>query len=160
VTPTGGFSTPRDAKRLAVAFGSGITLLGVVRTLSEAGAEVVVAPDAEKMVRRSRHFRAGPDKLLGVRPETLAEALTCLPHQTVLFPCSDLWVRTIAGLPDAIRRDYPASVSSPATLDLLVDKALFRSKLEALGLPHPTTRTLTATRISMTCPTTFYPRRF
>ena len=130
-----------DVSRTKVlALGSGITLLGVLRTLSEVKADVIALPDIDRVTRRSRWYRAGPRELSGMKAEMLAQCLESLPVPTVLMPCSDLWVRTVAALPAEVRTRYPASVAPLQTLDLLVDKASFGSALDRLGLPHPPTR--------------------
>jgi D-aspartate ligase len=123
-----------------LALGSGITLLGVVRALSEGTADVIALSDADRVTRRSRLYRAGPAALLGMKPDTLAERLESLPAPTVLMPCSDVWIRTVAALPAKTRQRYPASIAPLQALDLLVDKARFGAALDRLGLPHPTTR--------------------
>jgi predicted ATP-grasp superfamily ATP-dependent carboligase len=129
------------AKRTNVlALGSGITLLGVLRTLSAVNADVVALPDADRLTRRSRWYRAGPRALAGMKADTLAACLESLPGPTVLMPCSDLWVRTVAALPAEVRTRYPASVAPLQALDVLVDKARFGSTLDRLELPHPATR--------------------
>ena len=129
------------AKRARVlALGSGITLLGVLRTLSESGADVIALPDIDRVTRRSRWYRAGPAALSGLKAEMLAQRLESLPAPTILMACSDLWVRTVAALPAAVRARYPASVAPLAALDLLVDKARFGAALDRLQLPHPGTR--------------------
>jgi predicted ATP-grasp superfamily ATP-dependent carboligase len=125
-----------------LALGSGVTLLGVLRTLSEVNAEVIALPDVDRAARRSRWYRAAPLALSGMKPDTLAHSLEILPVPTVLMPCTDLWARTVAALPGDIRARYPASVASAETLNLLVDKARFGAALDRLGLPHPTTRPL------------------
>jgi D-aspartate ligase len=78
--------------------------------------------------------------LSGISPETLPQALTSLPVPTVLMPCSDIWVRTVAALPAGIRARYPACVAPIQALDLLVDKSRFGETLDRLGSPHPATR--------------------
>ena len=125
-----------------LALGSGITLLGVLRTLSEVNADVITPPDVDRLSRRSRSYRAGPSTLAGMTPDTLARCLEFLPVPTVLMPCSDLWVRTVAALPTEIRNRYPVSIAPLQVLDLLVDKARFAGTLDRLGLPHPATSTL------------------
>jgi len=115
-----------------------------MRALSDAGADVFALPDADRMSRRSRLFRGAPSNLVGLRAETLAGALPSLPPRTVLFPCSDMWARAIAALPDESRRAYPASIAPLAALDILVDKGKFRETLERLDIPHPTTRNLSS----------------
>jgi D-aspartate ligase len=132
-------------KRVKVlALGSGITVLGVLRTLSAVNADVVALPDTDRATRRSRWYRASPRALSGVTPDTLVRALESLPVPTVLMPCTDLWARTVAALPAEVRARYPASVAPADTLNLLVDKARFGATLDRLGLPHPRTRPLKA----------------
>ena len=129
-----------------LALGSGITLLGVLRTLSEVNADVITPPDIDRVPRRSRSYRAGPSALSGMSPDTLVQCLEFLPGPTVLMPCSDLWVRTVAALPAEFRTRYPVSIAPLQALDLLVDKARFAGALDRLGLPHPATRTLKSVR--------------
>jgi predicted ATP-grasp superfamily ATP-dependent carboligase len=125
-----------------LALGSGITLLGVLRALSETEFDVFVLPDTEGPARRSRWFRPGPPSLAGLKPSMLARALESLPSPTVLIPCSDLWVRTVAGLPSEFQARYPFSVAPLEAIEVLVDKNRFRETLARLGLPHPTTHML------------------
>lgn len=128
-----------------LALGSGLTLLGVIRALSEVSADVFALPDAEGAPRRSRWFRPGPSSLSGLTPNMLQGGLESLPGPTVLMPCSDLWVRAVAALPAQIRARHPASVASLAAIDALIDKNRFRATLEGLGLPHPSTQILRST---------------
>lgn len=135
-----------DTRTKVLVLGSGITVLGVLRALSQTNADVFALPDVDRVTRRSRWFRAAPRALLGLKPDSLAQRLEALPDQTVLMPCSDLWVRTVAALPAEIRTRYPASVAPIDALDILVDKASFASTLDRLGLPHPATRLLVSVR--------------
>jgi D-aspartate ligase len=128
-----------------LALGSGLTLLGVIRALSEVNADVFALPDAEGAARSSRWFHPGAPALSGLTPNNLQRGLQNLPSRTVLMPCSDLWVRAVAALPAEIRTRYPASVAPLAAIDVLVDKSHFRDTLDQLGLPHPTTRLLRST---------------
>src|SRR6202023_268771 len=108
---------PDDAVRVAakpakaLALGSGITLLGVLRTLSEVNVEVIALPDIDRVTRRSRRYRSGPRALSGMNADTLARCLEVLPVPTVLIPCSDLWVRTVASLPAEVLSRYPSSIA-------------------------------------------------
>jgi D-aspartate ligase len=122
-----------------LALGTGITVLGVLRALSKSNAYVVALPDVDRVTRRSRWFRPAPRALSGMKADTLSLCLENLSVPTVLLPCSDLWVRTVAALPADVRIRYPASVAPLQALDLLVDKARFGSTLDRLGLPHPAT---------------------
>jgi len=135
-----------ERRTRVLVLGSGITVLGVLRALSEADADAVAMPDVDRVTRRSRWFRAGPSALSGMKPDALSQALESLPVPTVLLACSDLWVRTVAALPAEIRIRYPSSVAPLQALDLLVDKGRFSSTLDRLGLPHPATHLMKSVR--------------
>jgi predicted ATP-grasp superfamily ATP-dependent carboligase len=120
--------------------GTGVTLLGVLRSLRAAGFDAMALPDVADFNRRSRAFRAGPLELAGLTPATLPDRAADLPAGTVLIPCSDAWVRAIAALGPELRARWPASVGSLETLETLLDKARLAQALERLGLPHPFTR--------------------
>jgi D-aspartate ligase len=135
----------KAAERTRVlALGTGITVLGVLRTLSKADAEVYTLPDIDRFTRRSRWYRAAPRALAAMKPDTLSQSLEGLPSPVVLMPCSDLWVRTVAALPPEVLARYPASIAPGQALDLLVDKARFGATLDRLKLPHPATRLMKA----------------
>src|SRR3954468_21235805 len=121
------------------ALGSGITLLGVLRTLSRGNAHVIALPDVDRVTRRSRWYRAAPASFAGLTAKTLPQALEKLPAPPVLMPCSDYWARAVAALPEEVRLRYPASTAPLEALDTLVDKARFAATLSRLNLPHPTT---------------------
>jgi D-aspartate ligase len=125
-----------------LALGSGITLLGVLRALSEIDADVMALPDADRAARRSRWYRSAPRSFVGVNADTIGQRLESLPAGTVLMPCSDFWARTVAGLSTEVRARYPSSSAPLSALDLLVDKGRFGAALDRLGLPHPRTRKL------------------
>jgi len=132
--------TPQRTTVLAL--GSGITLLGVLRALSRRNVDVLALPDADLATQRSRWYRAAPKSLSAMKPEMLADRLKALPVNTVLMPCSDIWVRTVAALPADVRARYPASVPPLSAVETVVDKSRFRNALERLKLPHPTTRVM------------------
>lgn len=129
-----------------LALGSGITLLGVLRALSEIDADVMALPDADRAARRSRWYRSAPRSFIGVNADTIGQRLESLPAGTVLMPCSDFWARTVAGLPTEVRARYPSSSAPLSALDLLVDKGRFGATLDRLGLPHPRTRKLESSK--------------
>jgi D-aspartate ligase len=137
----------RVAERPKVlALGSGITLLGVLRALSEIDADVMALPDADRAARRSRWYRSAPRSFLGVNADAIAQRLESLAAPTVLMPCSDFWARIVAALPAEVRARYPSSSAPLSALDLLVDKGRFGAALDRLGLPHPRTRKLKSIR--------------
>lgn len=102
-------------------------------------------PDADQITRRSRWYRPAKS-LAGLTPESLATRLEVLPAGTVLMPCSDIWVRAVAALPEPSRRCWPACAAALSALDVLVDKGHFGATLDRLGLPHPSTRSITSTK--------------
>jgi D-aspartate ligase len=128
--------------RSVLALGSGVTLLGVIRALSQVDADVFALPDADGAPRQSRWFKPAPSYLAALTPAKLSNAIERLPSPTVLMPCSDAWVSAVAALPDVIRRRHPASVAPVDAIEILVDKNRFRETLKRLGLPHPTTQIL------------------
>ena len=135
-------SSPGRPKVLVL--GSGVTLLGVIRALSKVAADVFVLPDAQGPARRSRWFRKAPSYLAGLTPASLPEALRKSPDRMVLMPASDAWVKAVASLPQDIMGRHAASVPPVAAVEALVDKGRFRETLNHLGLPHPTTRSLSS----------------
>lgn len=139
-------------KRRVLALGSGITLLGVIRVLSQVGVDVFALPDADGPASRSRWFRAAPSQFAGLKPAALINALGTLQSPTVLLPCSDAWVKAVSELPESVRRTHPASVAPPDAARVLVDKNRFRDTLARLGLPHPTTINLISERDLETVP--------
>jgi predicted ATP-grasp superfamily ATP-dependent carboligase len=98
---------------------------------------VYVAGQLQDMNRRTRWHRELP----GPHPEAPADLpgwLDGLPlERAVLLPCSDEWALAVASLDDERRSRFPASVSSPETIGILVDKARSARTLTELGVPHP-----------------------
>jgi predicted ATP-grasp superfamily ATP-dependent carboligase len=125
-----------------LALGSGISLLGALRTLSRLNVNAIALPDVDRVTRRSRWYKAAPSSLVALTSASLEARLSELPIGTVLIPCSDSWARAIAALPADTLRRYPASIAPLAALDTLVDKSEFRATLNRLGLPHPQTITV------------------
>ena len=133
---------PSLGRQGVLALGSGVTLLGVIRALSQVNADVFALPDTQGAPRRSRWFRRAPPYLSGLTLGMLPSALERLPSPMVLMPCSDAWVKAVAALPDATLSRYPASIAPVDAVDVLVDKNRFRNTLSRLGLPHPRTQIL------------------
>jgi D-aspartate ligase len=126
--------------RQVLALGGGVTLISVLRVLNRAGASVVTIPDEGNSARRSRYFRAGPAALRGVTAETLASVIDCLTPDTVLFPCSDVWVDGLVALPPSAAERHPMCVAPASAVEVLVDKARFDATMARLDLPHPASR--------------------
>lgn len=113
--------------------------LGVIRALARIPQFTVGM--AESPVSYSRWHRRLPHQVGDdPTPESLAGFLTRLPaERMVLIPCSDEWVAAVAGLPPTLAARFPASVASPDTIDICLDKGRFAETLARLGLPHPRT---------------------
>ncbi len=125
----------------ALVFGSGLTVLGVIRSLARAGIPSLVVPDARDFAARSRWYREAPAPAGGRGAQDDLEGyLSGLPmEQAVLMPCSDAWVMRCARLPEASRTRYRACVAAPAAIEALVDKASFATAAREAGVPVPRT---------------------
>lgn len=127
-------------KRVPVlVLGSGVTGLGVVRALADAGIPAYALADHPAQMRWSRWYRAAP----GSERAALADLpgyLRSLPwKRAVLMPCSDHWTLAVSRLPEALRERFPASVPPAGVLEALVDKLGLARLLEPLAIPHPRT---------------------
>jgi predicted ATP-grasp superfamily ATP-dependent carboligase len=116
-------------------FSSGITALSV---LGRRGLRPFAADSSSPLLRSSRWFRGVPGHVISRDDLPLGEALASLPlERAVLIACSDHWVSQVAALSPALRERFPASVPSPDTIQMLVDKACFADLLDRTGTPHP-----------------------
>lgn len=121
-----------------------MTLLGTLRSLGEVGIECLVAPgfcEPDDVARDSRWFRE-----LTLRPgvpspvEDLEGYLDTLHiPRAVLLPCGDGAARAVSRLPSRLTSRFPTSLSDPASLHRIMDKAELADLLESLGVPHPET---------------------
>jgi predicted ATP-grasp superfamily ATP-dependent carboligase len=124
-----------------VVLGSGITALGVVRSLGRAGLRPYLVGKHADFACRSRWVR---NRVLHLEesadPVALLAGLTLhgIEH-AVLIPATDTWATAVSRLPDDARDRFHTSLPSAEILDLLVDKWLFAETLEAHGVPHPRT---------------------
>ena len=122
-------------------FGSGLTVLGVIRLLRRSGTPFWVVGDGGELAGRSRWFRAAPASSSAADPgKDLAGFLAGLAvERAVLLPCSDAWVLRVARTIDGLGPRFVASVASPVALERLLDKWHLAETLKALGVPHPRT---------------------
>ena len=132
------------AGRGVLALGSSLTLLGTIRVLAAAGADIVVPLDADSFVRRSRVFRSKGTRTADCAEPGFGDRLSALPDGTVLIPCSDAWARTLGALAPEARARYPVSVAPLETLNTLINKGRLSAVLDRLGLPHPETHPLSS----------------
>ncbi|MEI7894405.1 MAG: hypothetical protein WCI05_15020, partial [Myxococcales bacterium] len=125
----------------ALVLGGAISALGTMRCLGREGVRSYGAACEGDFVRRSRWARLIPVSF-GAFPtsDELGRFLDSLPFErAVLMPCSDAFVRAVAGL-DARRAErFPSSVRSVEHLETFVDKRRFSRFARAAGLPPPRT---------------------
>jgi len=130
----------------ALVLGSGITALGVARSLGRENIPVFYPCHGGDIVSHSRWVRqisASLDRFSG--PKQLTAFLKGLPFEKmVLFPCSDSWARTVARLDSDMLGRFPSSLTSFENIDMLSDKSRFAKVLRQTGLPHPRTILLEA----------------
>lgn len=126
--------------------GSGVTALGVVRTLGLRGIPLYVASMGEGLEAYSRWYRPAPVALRSPAFSTddPAERLALFLEasgleRAVLMPCTDILVESVARLPLPLAERFPSSLSSPKLLERLVDKAELAALLLEHAVPHPKT---------------------
>lgn len=128
----------------ALVLGKSITALGALRVLARHGLKTYGVEATSDVITASRWYEPTPRRLpetsdgaeLGAFLESLA-----IP-QAVLFACSDRWSSAVAGLPQAVRARYHASVSPLEAVEQFVDKDKFRLLVERLGIPAPRSFTI------------------
>lgn len=122
-------------------FGCGITGLGVLRTLGRGDIPSYTICDSPAFLANSRWYRPLPAALAAYpQLQHLAEFLESLPlERAVLLPCTDEWLRAVAGLPVPLTNRFPASIAPPAAIETMLDKWRFAQLLEQERIPHPQT---------------------
>jgi len=126
----------------ALVFGHGITALGVIRILHDAGIPAYVVGADTGVVTESRWYEAAPRSQLGVAPEDdLGAYLEGLPiPRAVLIPCVDSWTLKIAALSGPITDRFPTVLPARAVLENLMDKIRLAELANALlGVLRPRT---------------------
>jgi D-aspartate ligase len=121
--------------------GTGITALGVIRSLAAAGIRAYCVSDRLGFVEKSRFCRS----LAGVHDplhagDDLNEFLSRLSlEQAVLVPCSDDWVLAASQIRSELTDRFPISQPDTDTVQRLVDKGTLYAILSEHDLPHPRT---------------------
>jgi D-aspartate ligase len=129
-----------------IVLGTGLTALGVQRSLAEVGIRTFLVDDTRGMARRSRwahkHVIEHPESS---DPEPLQALLQDLPvEQAVLMACSDKWSKAVSALPKATREQFVTSMPSQTAVRLLEDKATLAATLQRLEIAHPWTHVITS----------------
>lgn len=127
-------------------FGSGLTVLGVIRLLGRAGYRPLVVGDDPGIAGKSRWYRKAPSSAAAVSPEVdLPRWLDGLSFErAVLMPCSDAWAMRIARCDDRVQGRFRSSLPAPDALEAIVDKGSLAQILGELALPHPRTLSIEA----------------
>ena len=129
-------SPPRTPPALIL--GTGITALGTLRALREAGVETYCLSTDPEWERFSRWYCQMPHAPTLPGPEHLASTLASLPlPQAVLFPCSDHMNRATSLLPAELRARFLVTQAAPPVLDQLISKRQFADALERYQIPRP-----------------------
>ena len=134
-------SDPTLDRPPVLVLGSGITALGVVRSLGRLGIETYSGRIPGDLVRWSRWHKSLPGfPTTTLDAAELAAYLEQLPlDRAVLIPCSDPWTSSVARLDPSLCERFPTFISTPEVIDILVDKDRFRALVERLDVPHPRT---------------------
>ncbi len=121
--------------------GSGITALGVLRTLGRRGFEVYAQSNPGDLAIHSRWFRPLPGVEPGsVEPADLARALARLSFErAVVIPCSDGWTAAASALPKEVARRFLTSLAPADAIRTLLDKGLLAQLLVRIDVPAPRT---------------------
>ena len=133
------------AETPVIVLGTGLTALGVLRSLADVGVETFLVDDSKGMARRSRWARKRViEHSESSESEPLVDLLERLPvERAVLMACSDNWSTAVSSLPEATRERFVTSMPSDAAVGMLADKATLADALLRLGIAHPWTRVVT-----------------
>ena len=124
----------------ALVVGSGITALGVMRTLGRAGIPVYLADRVPDGTRLSRWHREAPGWKSGESWPDLEAYLSSGPLETaVLIPCSDHSALEVTRLAPEISRRFPSYLPPVESLQALTDKSCLYRLLDAEEIPFPRT---------------------
>lgn len=135
---------PQSVRLPVLVFGTGITTLGVIRSLVRSGITTYCSSRRLDFVRRSRYCRFLPEEPNRIgKPNELEGFLRSIKLQrAVVVPCSDEWAVAIAALPADLAERFPSSLPASDTLNMMVNKRQFEEFLSAHDYPHPRTITL------------------
>lgn len=120
--------------------GTGVTALGVQRSLAQRRIPFYTLGHADHLLGRSRFTRPPPSSWGLPTEDGLDAWLSTLDlERAVLFPCSDSSCTEVSALPAELAKRFVSSVPGVETLVKLVDKAAFRRTMAELDVPHPMT---------------------
>lgn len=145
----------------ALVFGTGITTLGVMRSLSSRGVKCYGLSRGLQFVATSRHCKSLAGIRLGhLESDALVSTLTSLPvERAVLIACGDQWNMALANLPEELNGRFPRSQPSAELQRSLTDKASLSEILTTAAVPHPETIILRSPRDFESLPDEFFLAR-
>lgn len=132
---------PPAARIPAIVFGIDIGSLGVLRALVARGVRAYVADQLLDVMTDSRWYRSPGSTLAETSDsERLAGYLRSLPlERAMLIPTSDAWTVSVSGLPGELADRFVSCSAGRDVVEQMIDKELFRSLVERLDIPRPTT---------------------
>jgi predicted ATP-grasp superfamily ATP-dependent carboligase len=134
----GGFPNP------VVVIGTGLTALGIARTLGRHGIDVFSVSDKRDPVVFSKYCKRSftADKTRydkGILKRLLVEIGKSFSKRAVVYPTSDLDAVNLAELKDELSDDYFFVVGAKEAVKTLVNKKKFYKVLSKVGIAHPQT---------------------
>ena len=125
----------------AVVVGASVNGLGVVRSLGQAGARVIVADTHGWQPAMHSRYTERSHRVGALEGATFVHDLMTigqsLPEPSVLFMTADWTVRTVSDHRDRVAERYRVRLPSRNCLNLLLNKVLFQQFAETHGLPVP-----------------------
>jgi predicted ATP-grasp superfamily ATP-dependent carboligase len=125
----------------ALVLGTGLTALGVIRSLARAGIPSLALSGQPDFEAHSRWYR-GHNERLGPWDDSdrLASLLVRSGVETgVPIPCSDHWALEVTRLPADLASRFPVCAPETGVIARLIDKSGFRNELVRARVPHPFT---------------------
>jgi len=128
----------------AIVFGTSITALGVLRTLSRRGIPTFVYTNPNDLVTQSKYYKPLPVpaefQTPGASTDRFISILRSLSFErAVVFPCTDIWTEAAAAMPEYLKKKFLTSLAPREAISILLDKGKLASVMSQLGLPHPVT---------------------
>ncbi len=157
-----GSTDDADYRVPAILLGSGVTVLGALRSLARRSIPTYVLGERQDIETHSRWYAPAP-LARGERadPSRLEAVLRNLPwERAVLISCTDAWSRAVARLRPDLAARFPSSQPSPAIIATLTDKGRTAEVTERLGITHPHTIVLSSARDLERLPDEYFARAF
>ncbi len=123
----------------ALIIGSGITALGVIRSLAQKGIETYYITSNKDFVRYNRWSKPIYRELSDFpNTDELSKLLNGIDiDKAVLFPCSDNYLQALIMLPDKLKSRFYFSLPKLEVVETLIDKYKFSLILRKNKIPHP-----------------------